>query len=212
MTCNKKSVCTYIYTRMCVFFDMYKLLEIIMKLFSQKHVSWNSLVPGSGCLFMRNHVYFNKAIGRYVLSFGFKEWAMQAIPVLEMRCGGQARAPSKKMFSWFIDFIQLAQIFNSWFQFTDSLFFVQPVIQLCTELLITIFFVGMKLWQYYFALIRKLQKAQHGSSTWKWETFAPGCMYLVCSYLQHAYLWLRVATTELLLLARHKCCFGGTKI
>jgi hypothetical protein len=48
---------------------------------------------------MRNHVYFNKAIGRYVLSFGFKEWAMQAIPVLEMRCGGQARAPSKKMFS-----------------------------------------------------------------------------------------------------------------
>lgn len=131
---------------------MYKLLEIIMKLFSQKHVSWNSLVPGSGCLFMRNHVYFNKAIGRYVLSFGFKEWAMQAIPVLEMRCGGQARAPSKKMFSWFIDFIQLAQIFNSWFQFTDSLFFVQPVIQLCTELLITIFFVGMKLWQYYFAL------------------------------------------------------------
>lgn len=40
MTCNKKVyVHIYIYTRMCVFFDMYKLLEIIMKLFSQKHVS-----------------------------------------------------------------------------------------------------------------------------------------------------------------------------
>ena len=78
----------------CIYI-IYKLLYIYIIFPSTYLFSPKSTLPGSGCLFMRNEIYFNTAIGRYVLSFGFKEWAMQAVPVVDMRFGGKARAPSK---------------------------------------------------------------------------------------------------------------------
>ena len=39
---------------------------------------------------MRGHIYYNQRNGNYILSLGFKEWAMQALPVVDIRVGGKA--------------------------------------------------------------------------------------------------------------------------
>ena len=51
-----------------------------------------AIIPSiAGCIFMEREIYFNTHSQKFILCLGFKAWAMQAIPVNEIRIRGQAR-------------------------------------------------------------------------------------------------------------------------
>ena len=75
----------------------------------------------AGCLFLPREVYYNRNTNKYIFSLGFKDWATQALPVVDERIGGKAGGKTPFRFHPVTFFFNMFKVTNN----NPSIFLVE---------------------------------------------------------------------------------------